>query len=72
MAYEVNANGAIAKVRNPWGVLGLSLITLGIYTIFWYYNDQQGVQGVRGGAGRPGARATATRDAPSSRSRSAR
>ena len=37
MAYEVNANGAIAKVRNPWGVLGLSLITLGIYTIFWYY-----------------------------------
>ena len=37
MAYEVNANGAIAKVRNPWGVLGLSIITLGIYTIFWYY-----------------------------------
>jgi len=37
MAYEVNANGAIAKVRNPWGVLGLSLITLGIYTIFWWY-----------------------------------
>ena len=37
MAYEVNANGAIAKVRNPWGVLGLSLITLGIYTIVWYY-----------------------------------
>lgn len=37
MAYEVNANGAIAKVRNPWGVLGLSLITVGIYTIFWYY-----------------------------------
>ena len=37
MAYEVNANGAIAKVRNPWGVLGLTLITLGIYGIFWYY-----------------------------------
>ena len=37
MAYEVNANGAIAKVRNPWGVLGLGLITLGIYTIVWYY-----------------------------------
>ena len=37
MAYEVNANGAIAKVRNPWGVLGLGLITLGIYNIFWYY-----------------------------------
>jgi hypothetical protein len=37
MAYEVNANGAIAKVRNPWGVLGLSIITLGIYTVVWYY-----------------------------------
>jgi hypothetical protein len=37
MAYEVNANGAIAKVRNPWGVLGLGIITLGIYNIVWYY-----------------------------------
>lgn len=26
-----------AKVRNPWGVLGLSLITLGIYVPFWWY-----------------------------------
>jgi fatty acid desaturase len=26
-----------AKIRNPWGVFGLSIITLGIYTIFWWY-----------------------------------
>jgi len=26
-----------AKLRNPWGVLGLLLITLGIYGIFWWY-----------------------------------
>jgi hypothetical protein len=26
-----------AKIRNPWGVLGLSIITFGIYTIFWWY-----------------------------------
>ena len=26
-----------AKERNPWGVLGLTLITFGIYTIFWWY-----------------------------------
>ncbi len=26
-----------AKIRNPWGVLGLELITLGIYYVFWYY-----------------------------------
>ena len=29
--------GAVAKVRNPLGVLGLSLITLGIYFFFWWY-----------------------------------
>jgi hypothetical protein len=39
MAYEVNiaATPARAKVRNPWGVLGLSVVTLGIYHIFWWY-----------------------------------
>ena len=26
-----------AKLRSPWGVLGLLLITLGIYGIFWWY-----------------------------------
>jgi hypothetical protein len=26
-----------AKIRNPLGVLGLSLITLGIYGVFWWY-----------------------------------
>jgi hypothetical protein len=26
-----------AKKRNPWGVFGLTLITLGIYLIFWWY-----------------------------------
>lgn len=32
------ADGAgLAKLRNPWAVLGLSLITLGIYYVFWYY-----------------------------------
>lgn len=39
MAREVAIGGSFspAKVRNPWGVLGLSLVTLGIYTIFWWY-----------------------------------
>ena len=26
-----------AKIRNPLGVIGLSLITLGIYFFFWWY-----------------------------------
>ncbi len=37
MAYEVNAYGAQPKVRNPLGVIGLGIITLGIYQLFWYY-----------------------------------
>ena len=39
MAQEVAIPGAAttAKIRNPLGVLGLSLITLGIYGVFWWY-----------------------------------
>jgi hypothetical protein len=39
MAEEIKiaGTGAIAKKRNPWGVFGLTLITLGIYGIFWWY-----------------------------------
>ena len=39
MAEEVAIVGTneFAKKRNPWGVLGLALITLGIYLIFWWY-----------------------------------
>jgi hypothetical protein len=27
----------VGKVRNPWGVIGLSIITLGIYFLYWTY-----------------------------------
>lgn len=39
MAEEVFIAGSEnrAKIRNPWGVLGLGIITLGIYLIFWWY-----------------------------------
>ncbi len=38
MAQSVEvAPGAVAKIRNPSGVLGLALITLGIYYVFWWY-----------------------------------
>lgn len=39
MAEEVQIAGtqSTAKIRNPLGVIGLALITLGIYGIFWYY-----------------------------------
>jgi hypothetical protein len=39
MAEEIQIAGteSTAKVRNPLGVVGLSLITLGIYFFFWWY-----------------------------------
>jgi hypothetical protein len=39
MAREVaiGAQFSPAKMRNPWGVFGLSFITFGIYAIFWWY-----------------------------------
>jgi Domain of unknown function (DUF4234) len=29
--------GPVGKVRNPWAVVGLSIITLGIYFLYWTY-----------------------------------
>jgi hypothetical protein len=39
LATEVFLEGSDsrAKIRNPWGVLGLSIVTFGIYTFFWWY-----------------------------------
>jgi hypothetical protein len=39
MAEEVAIRGGAgtAKIRSPLGVIGLGIITLGIYSIFWYY-----------------------------------
>ena len=39
MADEVQISGSSerGKIRNPLGVIGLSIITIGIYLIFWYY-----------------------------------
>ena len=37
MAEVVTLHGVEIKKRNPWGVWGLSIITLGIYGFFWWY-----------------------------------
>jgi hypothetical protein len=39
MAEEIQIAGAgtTAKVRNPLGVVGLSIITIGVYYVFWWY-----------------------------------
>jgi len=33
----ITGTQATAKIRNPLGVVGLTLITFGIYYFFWYY-----------------------------------
>lgn len=42
MAEIVTVEGQEYKKRSPWGVWGLTLITLGIYGLVWYYkiNDE--------------------------------
>jgi drug/metabolite transporter (DMT)-like permease len=39
MAEDVQIQGSNerGKIRNPLGVIGLTIITLGIYWVFWYY-----------------------------------
>jgi hypothetical protein len=37
MAEMVTIGGKQYKKRNPLGVLGLTIITLGIYGLYWYY-----------------------------------
>jgi len=38
---QISGTNAVGKIRNPLGVIGLTLITLGIYGIFWYYYTQK-------------------------------
>jgi hypothetical protein len=42
MAETITVEGQQYTRRNPWGVWGLTLITLGIYGFVWYYkiNDE--------------------------------
>jgi hypothetical protein len=34
---QIAGTGSTAKTRNPLGVVGLSIITIGIYYVFWWY-----------------------------------
>ncbi len=37
MATDYNFAGASVRARNPFAVLGLSIVTLGIYQWYWWY-----------------------------------
>jgi Domain of unknown function (DUF4234) len=34
---QIAGTGSNAKIRNPLGTVGLSLVTIGIYYVFWWY-----------------------------------
>ncbi len=34
---QIQGSSEHGKLRNPLGIIGLAIITLGIYGIFWYY-----------------------------------
>lgn len=56
MAREVvlQPSQARAKIRSPWGVLGLALVTFGIYTIVWWFSINRELRDLgraRGAAG---------------------
>ncbi|MEO6987329.1 MAG: DUF4234 domain-containing protein [Aquihabitans sp.] len=43
-AYGGYGGRKLGKIRNPWGVWGLSLITFGIYHLYWWYKINEEVR----------------------------
>jgi hypothetical protein len=44
-AYSVQALRRVGKTRNPWGAWGLSLVTLGVYGLYWWFKVNEEVRG---------------------------
>ena len=38
---QIQGSSYVGKIRNPLGVVGLSLITLGIYSLVWYFKTNK-------------------------------
>lgn len=53
MAQERIVDGVRVKIRNPWGVWGLTLITLGIYGLFYWYLVNRELRDHSAAAGAP-------------------
>lgn len=53
MAEPIAFQGAQVKIRHPWGVWGLAIITLGIYHLVWWYKINRELRDYSAAAGRP-------------------
>ena len=53
MAEELTLRGVQIKKRSPWGVWALSLVTLGIYSFFWWHSINREMRDMSEALGKP-------------------
>ena len=53
MAEVLSLGDARVKRRRPWAVLGLTIATLGIYHLYWWYQINREMRDYSASAGRP-------------------
>jgi Domain of unknown function (DUF4234) len=53
MAEDLRFRGVDVKKRNPWGIFGLTLITVGIYGFVWWYKMNRELRDYSAAAGAP-------------------
>lgn len=52
-AEDLRLRGVDIRKRNPWGIFGLTLITLGIYGLVWWYKLNRELRDYSAAAGAP-------------------
>lgn len=53
MAEDIHFQGVSVRKRHPWGVWGLTLVTLGIYGIVWWFKINRELRDYSAAVGRP-------------------
>lgn len=53
MAEDIHFEGVSVRKRHPWGVWGLTLITLGIYGLVWWFRINRELRDYSAAVGRP-------------------
>jgi len=48
MTIPMQGGGNVGKIRNPWAVIGLTIITCGLYHWYWFYMTFQEMEDYSG------------------------